>query len=205
MAVFGAGLKILIRGFAERISSSVNDFSFSLQSSGASATVIRRRVEEEIATGGRVVAEMRRFGTAMVPGFAGELVSRYGRDTLATKRLVADLIAQDRKIEADRAGQQLNFQGIDAGDMAPGELPMDIPPDADLDQQYYWVAIHDNATCEVCEANSEMGAITLAEWSEIGEPRSGACAGEWRCRCELVPADNLPEGGIPGSIQLPKN
>jgi len=208
MSVFGPGMKILIRGFAERVASSVNDWAFGLTEAGADSEVVVDRLRDELK-GGRVLGEMRRFATAFVPGYTGEIVNRFGRDTLADKKLAKSLLDEVRMTREERQAAEEAKRNLEEPDRIPWtvdeEALPEIPPDADLDQLYYWVAIHDANTCEVCEGNSELGAQTLRDWAEIGEPRSGACAGEWRCRCVLVPADDLPEGGIPGSIQLPKD
>lgn len=200
------GVKILIRGFAERIASSVNDWAFGMKENGASDRTITRRLKEEIETG-RIIGEMKRFATAFVPGYVGELTARFGRDTLADrKRAQAIWDAPDGKeSDALAALDGINSQGVDTTAAEDIRDDLDIPPDADPDVLYYWVAIHDKNTCDVCDGNSREGAKTLSEWSDIGEPRSGACRGDTNCRCILVPADNLPTGGIPGSIQLPRS
>ena len=207
---FGRSLAILIRGFAERTASAVNDWAMGMADGGASRQVIQRRLKEEIEAG-RIIGEMKRFASSFVPGYVGTMAERFGRDTLANKKLAADLLAEVRAGErtpedAEAVKNALRKEGVDTsalGDAEDGQLP-DIPPDTDLSARFYWVAIHDKNTCDVCDENSTRGALTLSEWVDIGEPRSGACRGEQNCRCILVPAEDLPAGGIPGSIELPR-
>lgn len=207
---FGRSMGIIIRGFAERVASSVNDWVAGMTDSGASDDTIKRRLKEEIEAG-RIIGEMKRFANSYVPGYVGTLAERFGRDTLANKKLAADLLAEVRagtrsREDAEAVKDALRAEGVDTsalGDAEDGQLP-DIPPETDLNERFYWVAIHDKNTCDVCEDNSRLGAKTLGEWVDIGEPRSGACRGEQNCRCVLVPADDLPAGGIPGSIEIPR-
>jgi len=211
---YGKSMGLLIRGYAERIASTVNDWATGMQDSGASDDVIRRRLKEEIEAG-RILGEMRKFATAYVPGYVGEMVNRMGRDTLAQTKRSEEIIADLKRKESPRGRQAseeelaeireaLGAQGIDASVWPEGEPLPDVPPDADMDALFFWVSVQDKNRCEVCAANSEKGALTLSEWVDIGEPRSGACLGESRCRCVLVAADGISKADIPQSIEIPR-
>jgi hypothetical protein len=195
-------LWISIRGIASRTVSRVSDLIASMKATGAGDEAIKKRLLDE-AEQGTILSEMRNFAASRAPGFVGDMIFRFARDTLADRQSRAkdayDKVKQDRiessqKKILDSAGvektrlQQIQDayikQGIDTT-AYQDELP-EPPPDADLEDEYMWVAVVDNNTCAVCAGNH--GDIkTLGEWSAIGEPRSGACYGEQNCRCILVP------------------
>lgn len=199
-------LNITIEGVTERTISRLNDLIRDLQASGASEEAIRQRIKLELV-GGPVLAEMRSFATARVPGFIGDMAFRFARDTLATQQHRIDealaevkkerLEAMTKEVKAADGTEKTRLQDIQDAYKRQGiditayqnELP-EPPPDADLQDDYMWVAIVDSNTCSVCAGNH--GAIkSLREWALIGEPRSGACVGEQNCRCILVPDNSL--------------
>jgi hypothetical protein len=89
------------------------------------------------------------------------------------------------EIRAAYERQGVMIEGMD------NELP-EPPPDADLNEEYLWITVHDNKVCDVCAENHNI-IHTLQEWSDIGEPRSGACLGDQNCRCILVPASSVSD------------
>lgn len=202
-------LKIIIKGIAERISSQVNDWVFGMKDSGMSDEVISRRLDEELEFG-RIITEMKKFAEVKIPGYVGELTQRFARDTLTAEeksKRAKDLLQEmrDKSMPTEKTMEAIaewERRGIDTSSWGEGGMP-DPPPDAELEDSFVWVAIMDKATCDVCEGNH--GEIkTLAEWSEIGLPRSGACFGRESCRCLLVPELNISEGDIPESIKIPR-
>jgi hypothetical protein len=114
---------------------------------------------------------------------------------LVVERMQADITSAATPEDAARAEQILatyDESGIDITAFEGEELP-EPPADADATDLYMWVAVEDKNTCDICAGNH--GEVkTLAEWSNIGEPRSGACAGDQNCRCVLVPAGSLTDG-----------
>jgi len=173
-----------------------------MRATGAGDEAIKKRLLDE-AEQGTILSEMRNFATSRAPGFVGDMIFRFARDTLSDRqKRVADAynkVKQDRidsneeKITDAAGAEKTRLQQIQESYIKQGidttayqnELP-EPPPDADLDDEYMWVAVVDNNTCAVCAGNH--GAIkSLGEWSAIGEPRSGACYGEQNCRCILVP------------------
>jgi hypothetical protein len=193
-------MEILIRGVAERTSSAVDSLVEQMRTTGASDATIINRLRAEVEAG-PLLAEMRRFATAQVPGFIGDMSFRFARDSLS------DLKSKIRaELEADRKAQA--SRGLDAGPeellpripdnaseidtIAWEESDLNPPPGAPLDTLYQWVTVHDSRVCDVCAENH--GEVnTLEEWASIGEPRSGACLGGENCRCVLVPADALTD------------
>lgn len=207
MSITG-GLLIMIQGVAARVVSAVNDWVFGMKQAGMSYEKIKERLKEEIESGS-AVSEARRFAESKVPGYAGELIHRFGRDTLADRqRKIKDILkeAADREQISDKDAKATletwKKQGIDTTAWKDGQLP-DPPPDASLDDRFTWIAIHDKRTCDVCDANHGY-TKTLREWAEIGVPRSGACRGEWRCRCLLVPEGTVKPGDVPQGLVIPR-
>lgn len=214
-------MEIVIEGVANRTVSAVDDLVNELKASGVSDQVIKDRIMQEIE-GGRALVELRSFATARVPGFVGDMTYRFARDTLAAKQAAIDALREQREgrqredspkvleeirgrleddvataddpDEKDRAEQILapfDKSSIDITAFEAEELP-ELPPDEDLNALHLWVAVKDRNTCDICAGNHGQ-VKTLGEWSEIGEPRSGACMGDQSCRCVLVPAAALTE------------
>jgi hypothetical protein len=205
-------LRIVIDGIADRVSSAVDSLADEMTAAGASPDAIKTRIEMEMKSG-RILSEMRDFAKARVPGFAGDMAFRFARDTLSDKQKQDDFRARlreeketlkvieddktrgmsameeetlsDRQDQAQAIIEAMQTLDIDIGAYVGDQFP-EPPPDAPLTDGYLWIAVKDKNTCEICEGNH--GEIkTLAEWSAIGEPRSGACLGESRCRCVLIP------------------
>lgn len=206
----GNPLKVIIQGIAQRTASAVNDWIFGMKNTGMSDAKIKARLGEELEVG-RIISEMRRFATANVPGYTGELLHRFGRDTLMDDLKIreADAILASQgkrtRVETDNAAAAKTAwekQGIDTTSWTEGKLP-DPPPDADLNEVFKWIAVMDSNTCGICGGNHGREK-TLREWSEIGEPRSGACRGERNCRCMLIPTGVVKSGDIPESIRIPR-
>ena len=202
-------LEITIDGVASRTVSAVDDLVHELKTSGMNDAAIRARVMQEVE-GGKVLSELRNFATARCPGFFGDMTFRFARDTLAAEQAAADALTSVRQERIDAMEKMVigldgeektrqeailetyKAQGIDTTAFEGEELP-EPPPDANLEDEYMWVAVEDNRTCDVCSGNH--GEInTLGDWSAIGEPRSGACMGDQNCRCILVPTSAMSEG-----------
>lgn len=192
-------MEIVVDGIAYRTVSALNDMVDAMRASGISDDVIRDRVRQELESG-PVLAELRRFGAAKVPGFVGDMAFRFARDTQSLegtrKQVIADLEEElarqptdDDRARVREALEAYRKQGIDVSAYSTEEFP-EPPPDAPLDERYIWIAVLDKRTCSVC-SGFHGEEKTLGEWAEVGEPRSGNCYGEDNCRCMLVPAGQL--------------
>jgi len=196
-------LEVIISGVAHRTVSAVDSLVEELRATGMGDKAINQRVQQELESG-PVLAEMRRFATARAPGVMGDMVFRFARDTTALEARRAKDIAMFKQIAADQKAadatpmtdEQLaavektaREQNIDASAFLADEMP--VPPaDDDPEALYLWVAVEDRNTCETCAGNH--GEVkTMSEWTDIGEPRAGACAGGENCRCVLVPTEAM--------------
>lgn len=207
------GMLLVIKGIASRVSSAVNDWVFGMKETGMGDSKVKMRLIEDLEAS-RITNEMLKFAQVRIPGYVGELTNRFARDTLSdeykrqqqnaqqAEAIIAGLHKKgnENTQDVEDVVKTWEKQGIDTSAWEEGQLPS-VPPSADLNDLYTWIAIEDKNTCEVCDANHGE-TKTLKEWAEIGEPRSGACAGEQRCRCLLVLADTINPDDIPETIKI---
>lgn len=201
-------LEIEIDGIVDTISGKMERFLEWMRVSGMSDEAALRRIKLELE-GGQMLSELRSFATAKVPGFVGDLTFRFARDSVAVaqkdlnayQEALAKLNERNDQPAAAKPDpeERTRLQEIVSAyerqgvmiEGADSELP-EPPPDADLNDEYLWITVHDQRVCEVCAENHNV-VHTLRDWAEIGEPRSGACLGDQNCRCILVPADAVSD------------
>jgi hypothetical protein len=196
-------LLIMIRGIAARTVSAVNDFIFGLKRSGMADDSIKRRVAEEILRG-RIINEVSSFARVFIPGYSGEAVRRFGRDTVAEriKRMRAadfdriDLIETPQMIrDREAAERRIVTEAYEDGEF------LDVPEEPDQSQQFIWISIRNKNTCEECYSRHGQEA-TMDEWMERGLPRTSACYGGYNCNCDLVASEVLEPDDIPDELQV---
>ena len=75
---------------------------------------------------------------------------------------------------------------------AIGEIQQDAVREqfSDPETIWVWIDIQDERECEDCERRHGV-RHTYAEWEAIGLPGVGATRCRYRCRCELVPEDEV--------------
>lgn len=198
------GLLILIQGIASRVASAVNDWVFGMKQTGMNDAAIKTRLAQEIEAG-RIITEMKNFAQAFVPGYAGDLVRRFGRDTVAQR--IKDMRTRDferirledtpesrRRIE--ELEKKILIDAYNEGELLP------VPPESDMGQKYIWISVRGKNTCWPCW-NRHGEEKTMEGWINAGVPRSNFCLGGWRCRCELVPMEALDPDDIPDEIVVP--
>lgn len=206
-------LEAAIRGAADNTRARINEAVEQMQLSGMATDAIRERLQDDLDNGGKITSDLRNFATARVPGWTYDLLTRFGNDTLADfrkreeQRMVdeakfTEKAYESRKNALTETNIILEESGVDVTQLKDNEF-FRPPEDTPLNSKWLWVAVVDNNTCDICEANN--GEVkTLQEWIEIGQPRSGVCAGAERCRCVLVPADAAKDEDIP-PLSRPRN
>ena len=78
-------LWISIKGIAGRTVSRVSDLIASMKATGAGDEAIKKRLLDE-AEQGTMLSEMRNFATSRAPGFVGDMIFSFARDTLADRQ-----------------------------------------------------------------------------------------------------------------------
>jgi len=199
-------LEIVIQAAAAKARATVGEAVQQMRGTGMKESAIRDRLQADLDEGGQLMADLRNFAAAKVPGWTGDIVSRFANDTLSdferrqayrkrTEEEKAEKSAPERQAALDQQKELIEKAGVDVGNLTLDDKP-EPPPDAPLTSEWRWVAVLDANVCGVCEGNH--GRVkTLREWAEIGEPRSGTCAGAERCRCILIPEDSLKGAPIP--------
>lgn len=199
------GLLVVIQGIAKRVSSAINDWVFGMKETGMNEDAIRKRLVQEIARG-KLIGELKNFATGYVPGFTGELLERFGRDTVSERikamrefKFTGDVKGLDTP-ESDATKrkweQYVNTQAYNEGDFLTPPEPLE------LDTVYAWISVRGKNTCLECW-NRHGQEKTMEEWIKDGLPRSNVCEGGFRCRCKLVEIEALQPADIPNGITLP--
>lgn len=201
------GLLLILQGIASRVASAVNDFVFGLRETGMNEAAIERRLKEEIEAG-RIISEMKKFAQVFIPGYSGDIVRRFARDTISERiRRAKEYV--DRGIEGIKLIQTPEMDRIDAERQKKiitdayenGEL-LDIPHPAEQGQQFVWISIRNRNTCDECRSRHGREE-TLRAWIDLGLPRSSVCFGGFLCNCELMPIEALEPDDIPEELQVP--
>jgi hypothetical protein len=147
----------------------------------------------------KTIEKMRSFGIAQCPGYNGEMKKRFNDSPDQIKARIVDAL---QRVREERIAEEpiINFfenNGLRIASIDPSH-------DADIKKKFVWVSVMDKLTCKKCSSNH--GKIkTLEKWSEIGEPRSGACVYEKLCRCVLIPENKISDSDMEIVSQLKKD